>query len=49
MTPFAKKKDIKKDWYLIDAQNASVGRLASYISKVLRGKNKTLFNTSWTR
>ena len=44
MTPFAKKKDIKKDWYLIDAQNASVGRLASYISKVLRGKNKTLFN-----
>ena len=44
MTPFAKKKDIKKDWYLIDAQNASVGRLAAYISKVLRGKNKTLFN-----
>ena len=44
MTPFAKKKDIKKDWYLIDAQNASVGRLASYISKVLRGKNKTVFN-----
>ena len=44
MTPFAKKKDIKKDWYLIDAQNASVGRLASYISKVIRGKNKTLFN-----
>ena len=44
MTPFAKKKDIKKDWYIIDAQNASVGRLASYISKVLRGKNKTVFN-----
>ena len=44
MTPFTKKKDIKKDWYIIDAQNASVGRLASYISKVLRGKNKTVFN-----
>tara|TARA_A100001388_G_scaffold169400_1_gene126631 strand:+ start:155 stop:613 length:459 start_codon:yes stop_codon:yes gene_type:complete len=44
MTPFAKKKDIKKDWYIIDAQNASVGRLASYISKVLRGKNKAVFN-----
>ena len=44
MTPFAKKKNIKKDWYIIDAQNASVGRLASYISKVLRGKNKTVFN-----
>ena len=44
MTPFIKKKDIKKDWYLINAENASVGRLASYISKVLRGKNKPTFN-----
>ena len=44
MTPFTKKKDIKKDWYLINAENASVGRLASYISKVLRGKNKPTFN-----
>ena len=44
MTPFIKKKDIKKDWYIIDAQNAVVGRLASYISKVLRGKNKSTYN-----
>ena len=44
MTPFIKKKDIKKDWYIIDAENAAVGRLASYISKVLRGKNKSTFN-----
>ena len=44
MTPFIKKKDIKKDWYVIDAQNAAVGRLASYISKVLRGKNKPTYN-----
>ena len=44
MTPFVKKKDIKKNWYLIDAQNAAVGRLASYISKVLRGKNKATYN-----
>ncbi len=44
MTPFIKKKDIKKDWYIIDAQNAAVGRLASYISKVLRGKNKSTYN-----
>ena len=44
MTPFIKKKDIKKDWYLISAENAAVGRLASYISKVLRGKNKPTFN-----
>ncbi len=44
MTPFIKKKDIKKDWYLINAENAAVGRLAAFISKVLRGKNKPTFN-----
>ena len=29
MTPFIKKKDIKKDWYIINAQNVAVGRLAA--------------------
>jgi len=44
MTPFIKKKDLKNDWYLINAENAVVGRLAAYISKLLRGKNKATFN-----
>ena len=44
MTPFIKKKDTKKDWYIINAQNAVGGRLAAYISKVLRGKNKATYN-----
>ena len=44
MTPFIKKKDIKKDWYIINASNAAVGRLAAYISLVLRGKNKATYN-----
>tara|TARA_Y100000816_G_C26093172_1_gene578017 strand:- start:1456 stop:1914 length:459 start_codon:yes stop_codon:yes gene_type:complete len=44
MTPFIKKKDIKNDWYIINAENAAVGRLAAFISKVLRGKYKTTFN-----
>ena len=44
MTPFVKKKEIKKNWYLINAENASVGRLAAYISNVLRGKNKSTYN-----
>ena len=44
MTPFIKKKEIKNDWYLINAENAVIGRLASYISKMLRGKNKSTFN-----
>jgi len=44
MTPFIKKKEIKKNWYIINARNAVVGRLAAYISKVLRGKNKPTYN-----
>ncbi len=44
MTPFIKKKEIKKDWFIINAENAAVGRLAAFISKVLRGKNKPTFN-----
>jgi len=43
MTPFIKKSEIKNDWLLIDAENAVVGRLAAYISKVLRGKNKSQY------
>ena len=43
MTPFIKKK-IKNNWYLINAQNIAVGRLAAFISTVLRGKNKPTFN-----
>ena len=44
MTPFITKNEVKKEWYLINAENAAVGRLASYISIVLRGKNKPTFN-----
>ncbi len=44
MTPFIKKKEIKNHWYLVNAENLVVGRLAAYISKVLRGKNKAQFN-----
>ena len=43
MTSFIKKSEIKNNWLLIDAENAVVGRLAAYISKVLRGKNKSQF------
>ena len=44
MTNFIKKSEIKNNWLLIDANNAIVGRLAAYISKVLRGKNKATYN-----
>ena len=41
MTPFVKKKDIKNDWYIVNAEDLVVGRLAAHISKMLRGKNQT--------
>ena len=43
MTNFIRKGEIKSDWILIDAKNAIVGRLAAYISKVLRGKDKNQY------
>ena len=43
MTNFIKKSEIENKWLIIDAENAIVGRLATYISKVLRGKNKNQY------
>ena len=43
MTNFIKKKEIHSNWFMIDATNAVVGRLATIISKIIRGKNKTTF------
>jgi len=43
MTSFIKKSEIKNNWILINAENAIVGRLAAYISKILRGKNKNQY------
>lgn len=39
-TSFLKPKDIDKKWLLIDAADVVVGRLAAFLSKVLRGKTK---------
>ena len=43
MTNFLKKDQLSSNWYEIDAKNAVVGRLATIISKIIRGKNKTTF------
>ena len=42
-TPFIKKNEIKNNWLLINAENVIIGRLAAYISKALRGKNKNQY------
>ncbi len=43
MTKFVKKAELENNWYEIDASNAVVGRLATIISKIIRGKNKAKF------
>ena len=39
----ANKKTVKKNWILIDAENEILGRLASKVAFVLRGKHKPDF------
>jgi len=43
MTKFIKKDEVTSSWFEIDAKNAVVGRLATIISKIIRGKNKNTF------
>ena len=43
MTKFIKKEQLSPSWYEIDATNAVVGRLATIISKIIRGKNKATY------
>jgi large subunit ribosomal protein L13 len=42
-TIVAKEYEVEKKWYLIDASNKILGRLASEIATILRGKHKSLF------
>ena len=38
MTKFVKKADIQSKWFEIDATDAVVGRIATVVSKIIRGK-----------
>lgn len=39
----ANKENAKKEWLLVDAENETLGRLASKVAKLIRGKHKTNF------
>ena len=39
-TKSAKKEEVERNWYIIDAENQVVGRMCSRIATVLRGKHK---------
>ena len=36
----AREQDIQRDWYVIDAQGQTLGRLATQVATLLRGKHK---------
>src|SRR4030065_58450 len=45
-TYVTKPNDIKHDWYVVDAQGQTLGRLATRIATVLKGKHKPLYSPS---
>ncbi len=42
-TTMAKPQEIERKWYVIDAEDKVLGRLASEVASILRGKNKPFF------
>jgi large subunit ribosomal protein L13 len=38
-----RQQDIKRTWYLVDADGQTLGRLAAQIARILRGKHKPIF------
>lgn len=42
-TFMAKESDVKREWYVIDADGQNLGRLASKVATVLRGKHKAIY------
>jgi len=42
-TYVAKRSDIKREWLVVDADGQNLGRLASKVAAILRGKHKPIF------
>ena len=45
-TVYTKKSDTDKQWYIINAKDQILGRLASYVARILLGKNKATYSPS---
>ena len=43
-TYIAKEKDIQKNWYVVDAKDKILGRLAAKVASILRGKDKVIYS-----
>ena len=42
-TKSARKEDVSRNWYVVDGEDKVVGRIASEIARVLRGKHKASY------
>ena len=45
-THIVKASEINRAWYLVDAEGLSLGRVASEVAKILKGKNKPTYSTN---
>ena len=43
ITKSIREQDVQRDWWVVDAAGLTVGRLATQLATVLRGKHKPLF------
>lgn len=43
-TPIPKVDDTEQQWYVVDAESQRLGRLATRIAMILRGKNKAIYS-----
>lgn len=47
MTSFVKTTDANRKWYIVDAKDKVLGRLATEIARVIRGKHKPIFTPNF--
>ncbi len=45
-TYVTKPEDIERDWYVVDASGQTLGRLASEVAQIVRGKHKPIYSPS---
>lgn len=45
-TKVAKKEEVARDWFLVDADSKVLGRMATEIANILRGKKKPIYTPS---
>jgi large subunit ribosomal protein L13 len=45
-TYVTKREDVEREWYVVDASGQTLGRLATLVARVLRGKHKPIYSPS---